>query len=290
MELTEAMSLVNKGISAEIESREFKAVIPEGKKSGELPAFEGEKETYLLYKGASGYIKVSFSAGKAYFLVADPVAGEEEPEYVSTSVTLFNPNTADDKDIKYLINEYNDCIADKFKKKTMQQKISDVKLPPPVSKASAKNGASFYDPSTLASRYTVMYPELRDEYKRNIKTYGQFLPDEFFREFGGYAVDTIKQNDKQQMKKLFNMFNDIYLDGTNETQSIIVVTILGKLENDTDLLANCVDYMDPDLAAAVINVNKYLASRAGKKAKFALENPPAYKPPKQSRALSQSRL
>ena len=76
------------------------------------------------------------------------------------------------------------------------------------------------------------------------------------------------------------MINEIYLDGTNEVQSLIAVTIFSQLNNDDELLANCVDYMDPELAAIVINVNRYLASKPGKKAIKLLENPPAYKPPK----------
>ena len=111
------------------------------------------------------------------------------------------------------------------------------------------------------------------------------MPDDFFNKYAYAAIDVIKSNDKTQMKKLFNMLNDIYLDGTNETQSIIVVTILSKLNNDTELLASCVDYMDPELASAVINVNKYLATRSGKKAQFLLDNPPSYKPPKQRKKI-----
>lgn len=49
------------------------------------------------------------------------------------------------------------------------------------------------------------------------------------------------------MRKLFNLLNEIYDDGTNEIQSIIAVTILGELNNDQDLLANCVDYMSADM-------------------------------------------
>ena len=49
--------------------------------------------------------------------------------------------------------------------------------------------------------------------------------------------------------------------------------------------------MDPELAAIVINVNRFLASKQGKKAIKLLENPPAYKPPKEKRqGIMQSML
>lgn len=279
MEIKDALSLISKGVNEKAFQRGFSLQKPEGFKGTDCPVFTEDKEQYILYQGGKGFIKISMSDKKAFFMTAPPVNEGEEPQFKSVSVSQFDESTADDSDLKYIINEYNDCIEDSFVF-SISKGISDVKLPPPVSKAAAKNGSSFYDPNTLANRYTVMFPELRDEFKKNIDTYGQFLPDDFFTKFGYAAIDVIKKNEKQQMKKLFNMFNDIYLDGTNETQSLIVVTILGQLENDTELLANCVDYMDPELASAVINVNKYLASRGGKNARYLLVSPPRYKPPK----------
>ena len=63
----------------------------------------------------------------------------------------------------------------------------------------------------------------------------------------------------------------------------VFLRILGQLNNDTMLLARCVDYMSETMAPPVIEVNKFLASAAGKKAKKQLLNPPAYKPKKQKK-------
>ena len=78
------------------------------------------------------------------------------------------------------------------------------------------------------------------------------------------------------------MFNEIYNDGTNQVQSIIVVTILGSLYDDEKLLANCVDYMD-DMTLSVIETNKLLR-KSSVRAK--LEHPPLYKPKKQKKMPS----
>ena len=85
------------------------------------------------------------------------------------------------------------------------------------------------------------------------------------------------------MKKLFNILNEIYDDGSSEVQDIIAVTILGELNNDTELLATCVDYMNDSMAPVVIAVNKYLASPGGKKARKKMLNPPPYKPKKEKK-------
>ena len=88
---------------------------------------------------------------------------------------------------------------------------------------------------------------------------------------------------KQTMKKLFQILNEIYEDGTNDTQSLIAVTILGELDNDQVLLARCVDYMSETMAPPVIEVNKFLATSKGKKAQEKMENPPPYKPKKKKK-------
>lgn len=281
MNIQEAFRLIDKGLKENLTLKGFGAVYPDGVKKDELPlCAEGEKQ-YIDYVSEKGNVRILFSDGKFCFQIGEEKNGKVE--YKSISASLFDEE-ADERDVKYIVNEFNDCIDSRFKvADVVKQSAKGVKLPPPVSKAAAKNGNSFYDPATLANRYTIIYPELRDEYKKNIEKYGEFLADEFFQEFGSYAVNTIRQNDKQQMKKLFNMLNEIYLDGTNEVQSIIVVTILSQLENNDELLANCVDYMDPELAAITINVNRYLASAAGKKAVKLLKNPPAYKPPKEKK-------
>lgn len=289
MNIQEAFRLIDKGLNENLTLKGFSVVYPEGKKKDELPVSEDDKKLYVDYVSSKGNIRILYGEGKFCFQVGE--GNEESMTFKSISASLFD-DESDERDVKYIINEFNDCIDSRFKtfeKSTSQTK--GVKLPPPVSKAAARNGSSFYDPVTLASRYTVMYPELRDEYKKNIEKYGEFLADEFFQKYGSYAIRTIKENDKQQMKKLFNMLNEIYLDGTNEVQSMIVVTILGQLNNDDTLLANCVDYMDPEFAAITINVNRYLASGAGKKAVRLLENPPSYKPPKAKRqGMMQSML
>lgn len=281
MNIQEAFRLIDKGISENLSLKGFSAVYPEGKKTDELPICEADFKQYIDYVSERGNIRILFADGKFCFQTGE--GDSEDMKFTSISASLFDEDS-DERDVKYIINEFNDCIDSKFKMKDVAKtSAKGVKLPPPVSKAAAKNGNSFYDPNTLANRYTIMYPELRDEYKRNIEEYDEFLADEFFTKYGSYAVNTIKQNDKQQMKKLFNMINEIYLDGTNEVQSLIAVTIFGQLNNDDELLANCVDYMDPELAAITINVNRYLASGAGKKAVKLLENPPSYKPPKEKK-------
>nr|MCR5484612.1 hypothetical protein [Clostridiales bacterium] len=183
---------------------------------------------------------------------------------------------SDEKDVKYITEEFIETIENKFaggkKPKAAKKNIQT------VSKTAVKNGA-YYDAATFGNRFTTVYPELRVYYKENIDRYGEFLPEDFFKKYGTPAVmQTIRENDPVKMRKLFNLLNDIYDNGINDVQSLIVVSILGNMYDDDELLANCVDYMDGDLCVNVIRVNKYLKTSTGMKMR--LENPPKYKPKK----------
>lgn len=233
------------------------------------------------YTGEKGVVAVSYSDGKvSLFSGGNGENPDETPNKLS--VTLLDENS-DSKDVKYVINEFADTLDKKFSAKVAAVKKPVQKAPQTVSKTAVKNG-SFYDANTLASRLCLIFPELRPYYKENIAAYGEFLGEEFFSKYGTEKIlGAIKENDPQTMKKLFQLLNEVYEDGTNDTQSLIAVSILGGLDNDQILLARCVDYMSTTMAPPVIEVNKYLASMKGKKAKKKLKNPPAYKPKKQKK-------
>ena len=113
-------------------------------------------------------------------------------DFSQLSLSLLDAETADAKDVKYIVNEFSETLVENFGTKSAKPVKS--KLPTPVSKAAAKSGSVSYDPNTLANRFTAIYPELRDEYKANCEKYGQFLSEDFFINHGNAAViETIKE-------------------------------------------------------------------------------------------------
>lgn len=277
MDLNSAYSYIIKNMEKTMTTVGFSIVVPMGMAKGELPVVNKNGHTIAQYSGKKGSALIDFFEGKISLLCANsPADSAVEDDYKKISTTLFDPEKADDRDLKYLVNDFNDGIIDTFGKKGNSAK----KLPQPVSKAAAKNGTVYYDLITLGSRFTGVYPELKDAYKENIEKYGEFLADDFFLNYGNAKFrETVQKNDPVQMKKLFNMLNNVYNDGTNQVQSVIVVTIMGSLYDDETLLANCVDYME-DMTLSVIETNKLLRKSA---TRSKLEHPPLYKPKKQKR-------
>ena len=202
----------------------------------------------------------------------------EDGEFVKTESNLLDLEDCDERSIKSLCNEIIDTVASSHGKKAKQ---AIKKAPQTISKSAAKNGTA-YDANTLASRISALYPELKDAYKENFQKYDEFLGEDFFVNHGNaYIMQTIRSNDAQMLKKLFKILSDIYENGSNDVQDLVVVTILGEIDNDKELLEKCRKYIsDDDFYETLVAVNAYLATPAGKKAKELMKNPPAYKPPK----------
>ena len=234
-----------------------------------------------VYAGEKGALCLHYAAERLELYTADDVESlEGEPKRLLVSLL---PDGADERDVKYVVSEMSETLETRFSQKAAVKKKTVQKAPQTVSKAAVKAG-SFYDPNTLASKLCLVFPELRDAYKANLATYDEFLPEEFFVNYGTpRVIEAIKENKPATMKKLFQTLNEIYEDGTNDTQSLIAVTILGAMNNDQILLARCVDYMSETMAPPVIEVNKFLATSEGKKAQEKMENPPPYKPKKKKK-------
>ena len=265
--LNESFSLITKELEATLKNLGF-----------EKTDDTADKEYSVSFSGEKGAVTLEYSENKFFILSGDSVDTANK----KLSASLLDED-ATPGDVKFIISEAQETLNEKFAKKAVVAKKASQKTPHTVSKAAVKNG-SFYDANTLASKLCLVFPELRPYYKDNLSEYGEFMGEEFFTKYGTEKViAAIKENNPQTMKKLFQVLNEIYEDGTNDTQSLIAVTILSNLNNDKILLARCVDYMSETMAPPVIEVNRYLASAAGKKAKKRLENPPAYKPKKEKK-------
>ena len=286
LEIKEALAKIYTSVAPTMEKAGMQAVRPDGVEKGEAPVGKGENGVgYRIdFAGDNSAVRINFFDNRINFAISEEKDGEGGfINYDLVSVSLLDPETCDERDVRSISGEISDTVMAKFcKTENSQPKI---KAPKTVSKAAARSGSVYYDANTLASRLTnSIYPQHRAAYNENINKYGEFLPEDFFAQGCADSInDTIKRNDPAEMKKLFNLLNEIYLDATNETQSLIVVTLLGNLGSDQTLLANAVDYMCDDLMGPVIKVNKYLHSSSGKTAMEKLKNPPAYKPKKMKR-------
>lgn len=279
----DALALILKGCAEKFAENGFETVVPADIEKGAAPVFTEEETAYLEFTKGDLTLRLL-----SHDNVLDVMEKVTDGEFVKTESNLLDLDDFDDRAIKSLCNEINDTVTSSHGKKARQ---AAKKAPTTVSKTAAKNGAN-YDAYTLASRITSVYPELKDALRDNVQTYSEFLGDDFFVNHANkYIIETIRSNDQKTIKKLFKILSDIYENGSNDVQDLVVVTILGELNNEQELIDRCLaEITDEDFAQTIVAVNKYLASNAGNKAKALLKNPPKYKPPKQKKQGMMSSL
>lgn len=92
----------------------------------------------------------------------------------------------------------------------------------------------------LTKKMLDFFPALKDEYKNHIAENGNFL---YLGFFGEYIVPQINQvltdGNKKQIKKLFDIFEDMYVKGDRETVNA-VVALLGAASLKNELAAAAV--------------------------------------------------
>ena len=226
MEITEVFRIVEKSLDSTNTELGFK------KQSGD--------ENSIVFSGEKGIYRVAFDSASSIMSFECAYDTEsDEPEFNTIFRSLFDVEAYNDKDAKSLGNQCRDELVNLFKSRKKVD-LDKVKMPKAVSRTKAKNGIVSYDVDSLANRFGTLYPEFKDEIKRNIAKYDEFLPETFFTEVGTEKVlDVIKNGNATERKKLFKMLNDVYEDGTNEVQDVIGVTILGAIQNDKDMMAIC---------------------------------------------------
>ena len=279
IEIPEVLQTLNGDLQDAVKAAGYTLYYPQDADRNALPIVTERDTQYVSYKADGSTLRVEYANNTVGLYYAEAEADVvQKGDFTRLSLSLLEAAEAEMRDVHYVSQEFIETLEAKFSggKKPKTNK----KLPQSVSKTAVRNGA-FYDVVSFGNRFTAIYPELRAAFKANIDTYGEFLPEEFFRKSGNAVVlSVIRENDPQKMKKLFNLLNEIYENGINDVQSLIAVTILGELQNDETLIANCVDYMSDELCVNVIRVNKFLASSAGRSARMRLQNPPRYKPKK----------
>lgn len=281
LELNYALNLIMKGIDSTVTEAGFSVEYPEGVKKPDLPIRTEGQKSIIMYRGEKGRIRIEFENNKLALFIARADEGDApDDDMPRISLSLLELESFDERDLKYIFEEYIETIEKNFSNKSS---LSGKKLPTPVSRSQAKSGALSYDANTLGSRFTTIYPELRDEYKNNIDTYGEFLAEDFFVNHGNAKViETLRQNDKIKMRQLFKLLNDIYEDGTNDTQSLVGVTILGvSIADNPELLENAQEYFSDTMREPVTEIINFLKKSKG--ARMRLENPPVYKPKKEKK-------
>ncbi len=286
IEITTVFDMLYADIKPVAENLGFKADIPADIEKHATPVFTRDNAKYLAFSGEKGKLRILFNDNKIRLLTASQDASsDDDSDYSLTASYLLITDEYVAKDVKSITNEIIENLTEAFSPKQIAKRQQQIKAQATVSRSAVKNGNLLYDSATLAIRLATLYPELKDLYKQNIETYGEFLCEDFFINVVNPRVyATLKENNPQKTKKLFAILNEIYEDGSNEVQDVIVVTMLASFELDNAMHQKILDNASDTLVEPFIRVSKLLKS--SRSSRLRLENPPKYKPKKQKKKNS----
>lgn len=274
--INDAVLVMLKTMEETIETCDLSVVYLDDKKEQAFKT-DGDKHIISLSSG-TGAVKIEIYDGKVYLLCANKsLSDAQESDYNQVSVSLLelDEEICEARDVKSVGNEICESI-EKFFGKTKKVVVGkDAKT---AYKKGGKNSTVTYEPENLAVRISNIFPELKEELDNNTEKYEMTLPEEFFKEHANELImNSIRNNEAQKLKKLFNVFNMFYEEGPKDTQSLIAVSILGiNLKDEKELLEKIDKYLDKELKSAVTSIVEYLSTSSGKKALKSIENPKPY--------------
>ncbi len=281
MEILEVMALLYDNIAPVMTKCGFEPEYKEGVRKTGSPAYTRGDGAAMDFSGEKGVTRFVFSSDRIHMLFAAKDADRSDDSAFTRDTTyLYILSEYNEKDVKGIAKEINEYMEDTFIVK--QRKEVKVKNISTVSRSSVKSGLLAYDPVTLATKLAGLYSELKLPLETNIQQYGEFLCEDFFVNHANSCIEnTIRENNPQRMKRLFNILSEVYEDGTNEVQSLIAVTALGFIENDPELIQRILPYLSDSMIEPVTAVS--LRLKKSKSARMRLQNPPKYKPPKKKK-------
>lgn len=213
------------------------------------------------------------------------VKGVEE-KTVSKVYFDYDAEDWNTKDTKYVANEICESVSGFFgtelvleapeaKKNTKQTKTEAQTETQIQKKKTKKESVVTYEAINLANRMENIYPSIKGKMDEHMDKYDLFIEEDYFQEIvTPLVIETITNEDRPVMKKIFNAFNIFYEEAEKDVQSLVAVSILGaNFAKDPSLFEKSESYMEENLLGAVKPIMEYLRSPMGKKKLKAFDNP-----------------
>ena len=209
---------------------------------GEMKPFLDEQGFALKddnsFLGENKAFKVEYKEEKQmYILSCAEVQDGNIGEYTQLDAWLFD-DSQNAKDAQAVGIDFTGSVRKALgikPKRNIAQDI-DVALP-------SMNKSGSITVSGFAKKLLDIFPVLKDEYKAHVAHYGNFLYLNFFGEkVAPVLKELIKENNKKQIKKIYDLFNDVYVHGDKDAVNAEIILLCAVAYND-EVAKNNIDEM-----------------------------------------------
>ena len=141
IEITEALQTLNDALQDALKNAGFSLYYPQDAAKNTLPVVTERDTQYVSYVADGSTLRVEY-AGNAiglYYAEAAPDVAQKG-DFTRLSLSLFEPENADVRDVRYVAEEFSETLAAKF---SGGKKPQVKKLPNAVSKTAVRNGAVY---------------------------------------------------------------------------------------------------------------------------------------------------
>ncbi len=183
------------------------------------------------YKNEKIAFKISHNEERKLLLLdlAEVNAEGEVGEYSNISSWLFE-NPEDLRDAESAGLDFLDTLKGKLGIRNVRTgKNGEIVMP-----SKEKTGTSM-NIEVFCAKTLSVYPQFKEDYKDHISKYGSLLYVEFFKNTLMKKVgEILDENNKKNLKKLFSMLNELYLEGDRTVQNVVVgIVLCGGVGDDT---------------------------------------------------------
>lgn len=217
------------------------------------------------YKNEKIAFKISHDEEKKFLLLDIAAVGEdgETGEYSNASSWLFE-NPEELRDAESAGMDFFDTLKGKIGMKgTRINRNGEIAMP-----SKEKSGNTF-NVEAFCAKMLAIYPQLKEEYKNHITEYGSFLYIDFFKTYIVPQIEKLlDENNKKNLKKVFPVLDDIYVNGDRTVQNVVVGVVLCGAVKDNEAHYNAAMEAMADyqfLKVAFFNImNRYKSDKAFK--------------------------
>lgn len=246
-----------------MENHYFEFVVEEMQSFLDEQGFKALEEG--VYANPTKQIKIEYSEEKqVYRLLAADVTETGAGEYTELTAYLFD-DTQNKRDAASVGIDFADTLRKNMGVKAARRSNSgEIDLPTNQKVGTVTVGG-------MTAKLLAVYPEYKDIYKESVSVNGKFLHLEFYREnFIPRINRALFENNKKQLKKLFDVLADCYISGDKETGTLVVATITAACDGDVSLLENAKEAMGEGSYLAPLVTNFVTELKKNKKLREAL--------------------